>query len=88
VPLGIGAQLAVDHPNLTRALAGPIGGSYLTRPETRSATSFQDDQSALLMWENKGVQVKAGISESIGYILGGKVTQRAPFRRQALGSSP
>ena len=78
--LGIGAQLAVDHPNITRALAGPIGGFLFDKVRDKLTDILQDDaKAALLMFgENQGIQLQAGISQSIGYVWGGKVTQRAP----------
>jgi hypothetical protein len=78
--LGIGAQLAVDHPNITHALAGPIGGFLFDKARDTLSDILQDDAKAalLMVGENKGVQAQAGISQSIGYIWGGKVTQRAP----------
>ena len=78
--LGIGAQLAVDHPNITHALAGPIGGVLFDKARDTLSDILQDDAKAalLMVGENKGVQAQAGISQSIGYIWGGKVTQRAP----------
>ncbi len=78
--LGIGAQLAVDHPTLTHALAGPIGGFLFDKATDKLTDILQDDaKAALLMFgENLGTPFQAGISQSIGYVWGGTVTQRAP----------
>jgi OOP family OmpA-OmpF porin len=78
--LGVAAQLAVYHPNLTRALAGPIGGFLFDKATDALTDMLQDDAKAalLMIGENVGFQLQAGISQSIGYIWGGKVTQRAP----------
>jgi outer membrane protein OmpA-like peptidoglycan-associated protein len=84
--LGIGAQLAVDHPNITRALAGPIGGFLFDEARDKLTDILQDDAKAalLMIGENLGRQRQIGISQSIGYIWGGKVTQRAPVPRPGL----
>ena len=78
--LGIGAQLAVDHPDITRALAGPIGGFLFDKVTDRLTDILQDDaKAALLMFgENLGTPFQAGVTQSIGYIWDGTVTQRAP----------
>lgn len=78
--LGLGAQLAVDHPSIARALAGPIGGFLFDKARDTLSEILQDEAKAALLMsgENQGVQRQIGISQSIGYVWGGTVTQRAP----------
>jgi len=78
--LGIGAQLAVDHPTITRILAGPISGFLFDEVKDKLTDILQDDAKAALLMagENMGLQLQAGVSQSIGYVWGGTVTQRAP----------
>ncbi len=78
--LGVAAQVAVDHPSITSALAGPIGGFLFDKVTDKLTDILQDDAKAALLMagENVGFQLQAGVSQSIGYIWGGTVTQRAP----------
>jgi len=78
--LGIAAQIAVDHPDMTRVLAGPIGGVLFDKAKDNLSNILQDDAKAALIMrgDNAGFQVGAGASQSIGVIWDGKVTQRAP----------
>jgi len=81
--LGIAAQLAVDHPSIARVLASianPLGGLAFDKARDTLSDILQDDAKAalLMVGENQGVQAQAGISQSIGLIWDGKVTQRAP----------
>jgi outer membrane protein OmpA-like peptidoglycan-associated protein len=78
--LGIAAQIAVDHPNITRVLAGPIGGFLFDKTRDNLSNILQDDAKAAVIMGglNAGYQLGAGVSQSIGVIWDGKVTQRAP----------
>src|SRR6266852_6775687 len=75
--LGIGAQLAVDHPTITRILAGPISGFLFDEVKDKLTDILQDGAKAALLMagENMGLQLQAGVSQSIGYVWGGTVTQ-------------
>jgi outer membrane protein OmpA-like peptidoglycan-associated protein len=81
--LGIGAQLAVDHPTIARVLASianPLGGLAFDMARGKLSQLVQDNAKAALFMrgDTTGLQVQAGISQSIGYVWGGNVTQRAP----------
>ena len=78
--LGIAAQIAVDHPNITRVLAGPIGGVLFDKTRDNLSNILQDDAKAAMIMGgfNAGYQLGVGVSQSIGVIWDGKVTQRAP----------
>jgi outer membrane protein OmpA-like peptidoglycan-associated protein len=75
--LGALAQLAVDHPMLARLLAGPVGAQVLDAVDYELKEFVEDDaKSALVMaGPNDGFQVQASISNSVGYVWGGKITQ-------------
>jgi outer membrane protein OmpA-like peptidoglycan-associated protein len=78
--LGIAAQIAADHPDVTRVLAGPIGGWLFDKAKDNLGNILQDDAKAVLIMGgiNIGYQFGFGASQSIGVIWDGKVTQRAP----------
>ena len=78
--LGIAAQLAVDHPDVARILAGPIGGFLFDKTKDNLSDILQDDAKAALIMGgvNAGFQFGAGVSQSLGVIWDGKITQRAP----------
>jgi hypothetical protein len=75
--LGIAGQLAVDHPDLTRLVAGPLGWILFDEAKDSLAEILQDDAKAAVIMRgaNVGLQVQAGASQSIGYIWGGTVSR-------------
>jgi hypothetical protein len=51
--LGIGAQLAVDHPGVTKALLGPVAALHSTRSKTRSTTAFEARPKLCCSWAER-----------------------------------
>ena len=82
--LGIGAQLAVDHPSIAGVLASiasPLGGGLAfdsARDKLSNLVQGHAKAALFMRGDNTGLQVQASISQSIGYVWGGKVTQRPP----------
>lgn len=68
--LGVGLQLAVDHPNVTKALLGPLGGYIFGKVSNRIDKTLRTSANALLIMGgfNAGPQLSAGISGSLGYV--------------------
>jgi hypothetical protein len=68
--LAIAGQLAVDHPDLTRAVAGPLGWLLFDEAKNSLAEILQDGAKAAVFMRGAdvGLQVQASISQSIGYI--------------------
>jgi hypothetical protein len=91
--LGIGAQLAVDHPTIARVLASianPLGGSHLTGPEASSANSFKTTprQPYLCAEILRDFRFKPAFRKALAMFGAGTSHSEHPFRPQALGSSP
>jgi outer membrane protein OmpA-like peptidoglycan-associated protein len=68
--LGVGLQLAVDHPSVTKVLLGPLGGYIFDKVKDPLDKILQSDAKALLLMGgfNAGPQLSAGISGSLGYV--------------------
>jgi outer membrane protein OmpA-like peptidoglycan-associated protein len=78
--LGVGAQLAVDHPDITRALLGPLGAVIFDKVREPLGKLLQSNAKALLIMGgfNAGPQLQAGLSGSIGYVRFARVQPVVP----------
>ena len=68
--LGIGLQLAVDHPAAIDVLVGPIAGWVFGKVKEPLSKSLESHAKALLIMKglNSGVQLTAGVSCGAGYV--------------------
>jgi outer membrane protein OmpA-like peptidoglycan-associated protein len=78
--LGAAAQFAVDHPLIARALGGLLGAFLYDKARDTLSEILQDSAKAAVLMGgvNAGPQKQFGVSQSIGYVWGGTITQRAP----------
>jgi outer membrane protein OmpA-like peptidoglycan-associated protein len=69
---GVGtlSQLAVDHPNIARVLAGPIGGLIFDKARTSLEENLRTAAKAVLLsaGRNSGAQLGGGVAQTLGYV--------------------
>ena len=78
--LGIGFQIAVEHPGAVWAIGGPLAGLIFDRVRAPVARALQSDAKALLIIKgfNSGLQAGIGVSQGFGYIRMGAVKPPPP----------